>query len=348
MNNFFDLAISDLEAYLDSLSQPRFRVKQIWEGVYRNLVSTWQDFTNLPGELREKLAADYSLKNFELIERISAIDGASTKFLFNLADGNSIESVILRSDDRITLCISTQSGCPVGCVYCQNRTIARGLIGREISIERLAEIYLELQAQGANNLNLVTPTHYVPQIIQAITIARENGLRLPIVYNSGGYEKTETLALLDGIVDIYLPDFKYISPAIAKKYSNCADYSTFAAAAVKEMVRQVGEPEFDQNGLMTKGVIVRHMTLPGYLQDSKDVIAYLHNTFGNSIFISIMSQYTPMPAMQRYPEINHALSPADYEELCDYAVSLGVENGFVQDGETALESFIPEFDETGV
>ncbi len=240
------------------------------------------------------------------------------------------------------------SGCPVGCVYCQNRQIARGIVGKKITIERLAEIFLELQAQGANNINLVTPTHYVPQIIQAVTIARANGLRLPIVYNSGGYEKTETLALLDGIVDIYLPDFKYISPVIAKKYSNCADYFNFASAAIKEMLRQVGEPAFDLNGMMTKGVIVRHMTLPGFLQDSKDVIAFLNTAFGNSIFISIMSQYTPMPAMQQYPEINQALSPADYEELCGYAVSLGVENGFVQDGETALESFIPEFDETGV
>lgn len=240
------------------------------------------------------------------------------------------------------------SGCPVGCVYCQNRSIALGKTGKKISVERLADIFLELQVQGANNINLVTPTHYVPQIIQAVIVARKNGLSLPIVYNSGGYEKTETLALLDGIVDVYLPDLKYISPAIARKYSNCADYFTFAAAAVKEMVRQVGEPAFDQNGMMTRGVIVRHMTLPGYLQDSKDVIDYLHNTFGNSIFISIMSQYTPMPAMQKFPEINQALAPADYEELVEYAVSIGVENGFIQDGEAAQESFIPAFDETGV
>ena len=240
------------------------------------------------------------------------------------------------------------SGCPVGCVYCQNRTIALGHTGKVISVERLADIFLELQGQGANNINLVTPTHYVPQIIQAVTTARENGLHLPIVYNCGGYEKTETLALLDGIVDIYLPDFKYNSAEIAKKYSNCADYFNFASAAVMEMVRQVGQPAFDQDGMMTKGVIVRHMTLPGYLQDSKDVIAYLHNTFGNSIFISIMSQYTPLANLERYPELNQEVDPADYEELIEYAISLGVENGFIQDGETAKESFIPEFDETGV
>ena len=240
------------------------------------------------------------------------------------------------------------SGCPVGCVYCQNRPIARGLTGKEISIERLAEIYLELQGQGANNINLVTPSHYVPQIIRALELAREQGLHLPVVYNCGGYEKVETLRLLRGYVDIYLPDFKYRSSEVAKKYSNCADYFEVASAAIQEMQMQVGEPIFDAKGMLKRGVIVRHMMLPGYLQDSKNVIAYLHQTYGDSIFISIMSQYTPLANMERYPEINRTLPKSDYDELIEYAVSIGVENGFVQDGETALESFIPAFDDTGV
>lgn len=240
------------------------------------------------------------------------------------------------------------SGCPVGCVYCQNRQIAHGLTGKEISIERLAEIYLELQGQGANNINLVTPSHYVPQIIRALELAREQGLRLPVVYNCGGYEKVETLRLLRGFVDIYLPDLKYRSSEIAKKYSNCTDYFEVASAAIHEMLQQVGEPVFDASGMLNRGVIVRHMMLPGYIQDSKDVITYLSTTFGNSIYISIMSQYTPLANLERYPEINRTLPQSDYDELIEYALSIGVENGFVQDGETALESFIPPFDDTGV
>ncbi len=240
------------------------------------------------------------------------------------------------------------SGCAVGCVYCQNKPIARGLTGKQITIERLSEIFLELQGQGANNINLVTPTHYVPQIIEAVEKARGRGLALPIVYNSSGFEKTETLALLEGIVDIYLPDFKYFSKELAKNYSNCEDYFPVAAAAIEKMVRQAGEPVFGPDGMMAKGVIVRHLTLPGSLQDSKDVIHYLHQTYGKKIFISIMSQYTPLANLKRYPELNQKVDPADYDELIDYAISLGVENGFIQDGETAMESFIPEFDQTGV
>lgn len=240
------------------------------------------------------------------------------------------------------------SGCPVGCVYCQNKTISRGLTGKKITLERLSEIFLELQKQGANNINLVTPSHYVPQIITALSLARQKGLELPIVYNCGGYEKVETLKLLEGLVDIYLPDFKYISPEIAKKYSNCADYFDYASAAIQEMLRQVGEPAFAENGIMEKGVIVRHLVLPGCLEDSKAVIRWLHQTFGDSIYISIMSQYTPLPGIEKYPELNRKITPAEYDELVDFAVSMDVVNAFVQDGETAKESFIPEFDDTGV
>ncbi|MGD9567728.1 MAG: radical SAM protein [Sedimentibacter sp.] len=240
------------------------------------------------------------------------------------------------------------SGCSVGCVYCQNHNIASGKAGKIISTERLAEIFMELQYKGAHNINLVTPSHYVPHIIEAVNISKNNGFNIPIVYNTSGYEKTETLQLLDGIVDIYLPDLKYMNENIALKYSNCNDYFSYTSKALKKMVKQVGKPQFDSDGIMTKGVIVRHMMLPGCLEDSKNVIKYLHDTFDDKIFISIMNQYTPLPHVIKYPEINRKITDDEYETLIDYAVNLGVENGFIQDGETQSESFIPEFNGEGV
>lgn len=240
------------------------------------------------------------------------------------------------------------SGCSMGCVYCQNRNIAEGLVGKVITIERLAEIFIELQNQAANNINLVTPSHYVPEIIEAINKARGKGLHLPIVYNCSGYEKIETLRLLRDYVDIYLPDFKYMDAEPAKKYSNCPDYYDFASKAIQEMVRQVGEPIFNEEGIMTKGVIVRHLTLPGYLEDSKNIIKYLYETFENKIYISIMNQYTPLNSVEKYTEINRKITEEEYDELVDYAIDLGIENGFIQVGETASESFIPEFNQEGV
>ncbi|WP_449241276.1 radical SAM protein [Desulfoscipio gibsoniae] len=240
------------------------------------------------------------------------------------------------------------SGCSMGCVYCQNYNVAKGLAGKKIAVDRLADIFIELQRQQANNINLVTPSHYVPQIVEAITLARGKGLYLPIVYNCGGYEKAETLKLLEGYIDIYLPDFKYMSKEISQKYSNAGDYFDYASEAIKEMVRQIGEPAFNEDGVMIRGVLVRHLTLPGYLKDSKKVVKYLYETFGNTIFISIMNQYTPLSNVERYPEINRKVTDKEYNELVNYAICIGVENGFIQDGETALESFIPEFDEEGV
>jgi len=240
------------------------------------------------------------------------------------------------------------SGCSLGCVYCQNYNISKGLAGKKITVERLADIFIELQEQAANNINLVTPSHYVPQIIDALTLSRKKGLYIPVVYNSSGYEKTETLNMLEGYIDIYLPDLKYISKDIAKKYSNAEDYFDFASQAIMEMVRQVGEPVFNKNGIMTKGVIVRHLTLPGCLEDSKKIIEYLYKTFGDAIYISIMNQYTPLSAVREYPEINRKVPDKDYDELVDYAIYLGVENAFIQEGETASESFIPEFNGEGV
>lgn len=240
------------------------------------------------------------------------------------------------------------SGCAMGCIYCQNFNIANGMAGKRIGINRLAEIMIELQDKGAHNINLVTPSHYVPQIIEAIEIAMTKGLQLPIVYNCSGYEKIETLKLLKGYVNIYLPDFKYMEQEPAIKYSNCKDYFQYASMAIKEMLEQVGEPEFHEDGIMKKGVIVRHLSLPGYLQDSKNILKYLYETFGNAIYISIMNQYTPRKTVENDPELKRRLTEEEYEELVDYALEIGVENGFIQEGETALERFIPEFNEEGV
>lgn len=240
------------------------------------------------------------------------------------------------------------SGCAMRCVFCQNYNISNGTVGKEVTMERLSEIFLELQEKGANNINLVTPSHYVVQIIEALTIAKKNGLKIPVIYNSSGYEKVETLKLLDGFIDIYLPDFKYMEEERAIRYSNAKGYADIAKAAIKEMVRQTKGPVFDDRGIMTKGVIVRHLQLPDGIEDSKKVIEYLYKTYKDDIYISIMNQYTPLAHVKAYPEINRKLTEEEYDELVDYAIDLGVENGFIQEGETAEESFIPSFDYEGV
>jgi putative pyruvate formate lyase activating enzyme len=240
------------------------------------------------------------------------------------------------------------TGCNLRCVFCQNYQIARAEQGKEITVERLAEIFLELQAQKANNINLVTATHYVPQVAEALSIAKTKGLHIPVVYNCGGYELVETLKLLEGLVDIYLPDFKYVDNERAKRYSRAEDYPEVAKKALAEMVRQQPEAEFDERGIMTKGVIVRHLMLPGGIKDSKAVVNYLYETYGHQIYISLMNQYTPLPHVADYPEIDRKLKKFEYDRLVDYAISLGVENGFIQEGETAKESFIPAFTNEGV
>ena len=240
------------------------------------------------------------------------------------------------------------SGCNLRCVYCQNRKIAEDVYGKEITVDRLTAIFLELEKRGANNINLVTPSHYVLQIIEALKLAKQQGLTVPVVYNSSAYEKVETLKLLDGYVDVYLPDFKYMDDEIGKKYSNAPDYSQVAKAAIAEMVRQVGTPCFDDREIMKKGVIVRHLVLPGFIDDSKKIIKYLYDTYGNDIYISILSQFTPLSYLKEYPEIDRKITEAEYDEVVDYAIEIGVENGFIQEGDVALESFIPDFDGQGV
>lgn len=245
-------------------------------------------------------------------------------------------------------------GCTLRCIFCQNHQIALGKgqsgdrIGKEISVERLKEIFLELQEIKANNINLVTGTHYIPEIATALKLAKEEGLKVPIVYNTSGYEKIESLCMLDGLVDIYLPDMKYVSTELSKEYSNASDYFEVASKALEEMVRQVGESQFDSRGYMTKGVIVRHLVLPGSTRDSKAVLDYLWNAYGNKIYVSIMNQYTPMEQIKNHPLLSRKVTKREYSKVVDYALSLGWENAFIQEGETAKESFIPGFNGVGV
>lgn len=240
------------------------------------------------------------------------------------------------------------SGCSLRCVLCQNHRIAQGCAGQDISVERLSEIFLELQQKGAHNINLVTPTHFIPQIIQALAASREKGLSVPIVYNTGGYEEPETLRLLEGLVDIYLPDLKYFSPELSGRFSHAPDYFAKASAAIAEMYRQVGAPVFADNGLMLRGMIVRHLVLPGQTKDSKKILRFLHETYGDNIYVSIMNQYTPLPHVAEYPELNRRVTPEEYDRVLVFAERIGIRNGFRQEGTAAEESFIPEFDGEGL
>lgn len=242
------------------------------------------------------------------------------------------------------------SGCSLRCVFCQNHTIAEGRVGKTITVERLAEIFLELQGKGAHNLNLVTAGHFVPQVIEALDMAKGRGLSLPVVYNTGAYEEVDTLRLLEGYVDIYLPDLKYVDAGLSEKYSHAPDYFHKARAAIVEMVRQVGEPRMTEEApqLMTKGVIVRHLLLPGCTRDSMRVLDYLLSEYKDCIYISLMNQYTPLSHVSAYPELQRKVTKREYEKVINYALKLGLEKGFVQEGDTAKESFIPDFDESGV
>lgn len=291
------------------------------------------------------------------------------------------------------------TGCCLGCVYCQNRQISRSrqksseesraLLGSETRLElspgRLSEIFLELEAQGAHNINLVTPEHFVPLLIPALRLAKAQGLSIPVVYNTGSYERVEAVRALEGLVDVWMPDLKYVSSALSRLHTGAADYFAYASAAIAEMVRQCPEPVFSDGShaidcpddaddpLMVRGVLVRHLALPGCGQDSRAVLRYLHETYGDHLFISILNQYTPMPqtgprrerstsagtasfdskkrsgaAGSAAPDLGRRLSEAEYDALVDYAISLGITNGFIQESGTASHSFIPAFDGTGL
>lgn len=240
------------------------------------------------------------------------------------------------------------SGCSLHCVFCQNREISDGKAGKVISKERLSDIFIELAGKGANNINLVTPGQYIPDIVWAVNDARSRGMKLPIVYNTSGYENVTELKLLDGIVDVYLPDFKYMDSALSAKYSRAKDYPSVAKQALSEMVRQQPDVVIDDaTGLIQRGVIVRQLLLPGHVNDAKAILKYLHDTYQNSIYISMMSQFTPI-ALKDYPEINRTVTRREYERLIDYAIKIGITNAFIQEGDVAKDSFIPAFDCEGV
>lgn len=267
------------------------------------------------------------------------------------------------SDDKVKIaradlhfweepCISGENGsgtvffshCNMKCVFCQNYRISTDNQGKTITIDELSDIFLMLEEKGANNINLVTPTHYVPQIISAIELSKKNGLSLPFLYNSSGYETKETIQMLKGYIDIYLPDLKYFNNKYAVRYSSAPDYFEKASTAISEMVNQAGECLFNNDGIIQKGVIVRHLMLPGLLFDSKKILDYLHNTYKNKIYISIMSQYTPLDTIPDcFPELKRNLPLGHYEALVNYAIELGIENAYIQEGDSAKESFIPDF-----
>lgn len=247
------------------------------------------------------------------------------------------------------------SGCNLKCVFCQNDSIARSDVGKIVSVERLSEIFLELQKKGAHNINLVTPSHFTYEIKEALILAKEKGLIIPIVYNSSAYELPETLRLLDGLIDIYLPDCKYSDNEKAIQYSSAPGYFDIAKAAIAEMYRQVGALNFDENGLLKKGVVVRHLLLPLGVKNAKGVVDYLHETYGESVYLSLMNQYTPMidslsllKVKDSCPELFRKVTKREYERLLDYVLSLDIKNVFIQEGGTASDSFIPDFDYSGV
>lgn len=239
------------------------------------------------------------------------------------------------------------SHCSLGCVYCQNRQISRReAAGQEITITDLARTFLSLEQQGAHNINLVTGAHYAPHIVEALRLARKEGLSVPVVYNSSGYETIETLQLLDGWIDIYLPDYKYYSSYYADRYSHAADYRETAVTAITEMVQQTGAPQYDTYGMLTRGTVIRHLMLPGLGGDTAQILRDIAVRFGDRVLVSLMRQYTPF-GMQDWPELDRTITDAEYAEACALFCELGL-GGFFQQDESISESFIPAFDGTGL
>lgn len=295
------------------------------------------------------------LKNCSLCIRNCGVDRLSGSLGFCKA-GHEVKVARATLHHWEEPCVSGEEGsgtvffshCNLSCVFCQNHEISQEHKGKVISIERLSDIFLELQKKNANNINLVTPTHYVPQIVEALRIAKAKGLSIPILYNTNGYDSLETIKSLKGLIDVYLPDYKYFDEKYALKYSKAPGYVDNIVAILKEMLNQVGTPSFDEGGIIKKGVIIRHMMLPGLLFDSKKVIDRIQQEFGNSVYLSLMNQYTPMHNAKDYAEINKPLNPKHYAAMIDYALSIGVENGFIQDEGTNNTSFVPSFQNEGV
>ncbi|MCI5579003.1 MAG: radical SAM protein [Oscillospiraceae bacterium] len=292
----------------------------------------------------------------ELCPRMCGVDRAQKRGFCGMGDKITAAKAMLHFWEEP--CVSGErgsgavffSGCVMKCVFCQNYDISSENVGREISEERLAEIFLELQDKGAQNINLVNPTHFVPQIINSIEIAKKQGLRLPIVYNSGGYERVETLRMLDGIVSVYLPDVKYYSEELSKTLSAAPNYFDTAMNSVAEMVRQTGKPSFDENGAIKSGVIVRHLVLPNHYKDSVEIIKKLGERFGGEILFSLMSQYTPFGKVKtdpRFAKMNRRLTTFEYQKALDAVYEAALE-GFMQEKSSANEEYTPKFDFEGL
>lgn len=237
------------------------------------------------------------------------------------------------------------SNCNMKCIYCQNKKISTGGYGKVISNKRLGEIMLELQERGAHNINLVTPTHYVPQIASVLHKIKDKELKIPVVYNTSSYENVGTIMMMNGLVDVYLADLKYYDDNLSLNYSHCKNYFEIATMAIDEMYRQVGKFVLDDNGIMKKGLIIRVLVLPGHVDDAKKIIEYVYKTYGDDVLISIMSQYTPVNHCI-YNNLNRKLTKDEYDEIIDYALDLGITRAFMQEGEAAEESFIPNFDKS--
>lgn len=240
------------------------------------------------------------------------------------------------------------SGCTLKCVFCQNYELSHKETGKRVSPERLSEIFFELEAQGANNINLVTPDHYIPKIAMAMERSRNRGLRIPFVINCSGYETTALLRRLDGLADIYLDDFKYLDPEKARKYSGAADYPERAMESLAEMVRQCPSPVFDEGGMMQRGVIVRHLLMPSMVHQAERIVDYVYDHYGDQVYLSLMHQFTPFPRLSGWPEINRRVTKREYERLVNHAIDRGIVHAFIQEGDVAEESFVPKWDGEGV
>lgn len=251
-------------------------------------------------------------------------------------------------------CISGANGsgtvfftnCNLNCIYCQNYEISQGGKGKEITIQTLADIFIKQQEKGAHNINLVTPTMYVYQIIEAIKIARKNGLKIPIIYNSNGYENIETIKMLNGYIDVYLPDLKYYTNELSKKYSNVDNYFEVATNAIKEMYSQVGNAIFDDNGIIQKGVIIRHLVLPNHIQNTKNILKWINENMPKDIYVSVMAQYFPTYKAKNDSLINRKLNKKEYKEVFNYLYSLDLQNGYIQELGSHEEEYVPDFNLT--
>lgn len=240
------------------------------------------------------------------------------------------------------------SHCNLGCVFCQNHDISQDGFGQEISIERLAEIFLEQQERGFHNVNLVSAVQFIPQVAKALEIAKENGLKIPVVYNSNGYESLEGLRMLEGLVDVYLPDFKYWDDALGLEYSKAPHYRETTSQAILEMRRQTGADIFDETGILQKGVIIRHLVLPGQYRDSFQVLNWVRENLGEDTYVSLMSQYTPMHKAKKIKALSRKLTTFEYDKVVDHFFTIGLKNGFMQKRSSATSEYTPAFDLSGV